>query len=50
MSKIFALIYGVVNHLMFVLIFLYLICFLGNFTFDSLIPKTIDSGTPGPVW
>ena len=48
MAKILALIYGVVNHLTFVLIFLYFICFLGNFTFDSLIPKTIDSGTPGP--
>lgn len=32
---------------MFLLIFLYLICFLGNF--DFLVPKTVDSGTPGPI-
>ena len=47
MTKILAVIYGVVSHVMFLLVFLYLICFLGNF--DSLVPKTIDSGTPGPV-
>ncbi len=46
MAKILAVIYGVVSHLMFLLVFLYLICFLGNF--DSLVAKTIDSGTPGP--
>ncbi len=47
MSKIFAVLYGLVNHVMFLAVFLYLICFLGNF--DSLVPKTVDSGTPGPV-
>jgi len=46
MAKVLAVIYGVVCHVMFLLVFLYLICFLGNF--DSLVPKTIDSGTPGP--
>ncbi len=46
MAKILAVIYGVVSHLMFLLVFLYLICFLGNF--DSLVAKTIDRGTPGP--
>jgi len=46
MAKVLAVIYGVVSHVMFLLVFLYLICFLGNF--DSLVPKTIDSGTPGP--
>ena len=47
MGKVFAVFYGLVNHVVFLAIFLYLICFLGNF--DSLVPKTIDSGTPGPV-
>ncbi len=47
MAKVLAVIYGLVNHVMFLLVFLYLICFLGNF--DFLVPKTIDSGTPGPV-
>ena len=47
MAKVLAVIYGVVSHVMFLLVFLYFICFLGNF--DSLVPKTIDSGTPGPV-
>ena len=47
MAKILAVIYGLVGHLMFLLIFLYLICFLGNF--DFLVPKTIDSGGAGPV-
>ena len=49
MAKILAVLYGVVCHVMFLLVFLYLICFLGNFNFDPLVPKTIDSGTPGPV-
>ena len=47
MAKILAVIYGIVSHVMFLLVFLYLICFLGNF--DFLVPKTIDSGTLGPV-
>lgn len=41
-----ALVYGVICHLMFLAVFLYLIPFLGNFDF---VPKTIDGGTAGPV-
>ena len=47
MAKVIAVVYGLVGHLTFLLIFLYLILFLGNF--DSIVPKTIDSGPPGPV-
>ncbi len=43
---VLALVYGVVCHVMFLAVFLYLIPFLGNFDF---VPKTIDSGTAGPV-
>ncbi len=42
MVRSLAVLYGLVCHVMFLLIFLYLICFLGNF----LVPKTIDNGTP----
>jgi protein-S-isoprenylcysteine O-methyltransferase Ste14 len=47
MAKVIAVVYGLVGHVMFLLIFLYLILFLGNF--DSIVPKTIDSGPSGPV-
>ena len=47
MAKILAVVYGLVAHVMFLLVFVYLICFLGDF--DFLVPKTIDSGTAGPV-
>ena len=47
MAKVIAVIYGLLCHVMFLLIFLYFILFLGNF--DSIVPKTIDSGTPGPM-
>ena len=49
MGKALAVIYGVVCHLMFLIIFLYLICFLGNISIPQLVPKTIDSGTAGFV-
>ncbi len=49
MGKALAVIYGVVCHLMFLIIFLYLICFLGNISIPQLVPKTIDSGTAGSV-
>jgi protein-S-isoprenylcysteine O-methyltransferase Ste14 len=47
MGKALALLYGIVCHLMFLVVFLYLIAFLGNF--DVLVPKAIDSGMPGPI-
>ncbi len=47
MGKVFAVLYGLVNHVVFLGVFLYIICFLGNS--GSLVPKTVDSGTPGPV-
>ena len=47
MGKALALMYGVVCHLMFLAIFVYFIAWVGDFT--SLVPKTIDSGAPGPV-
>ena len=46
MAKVLAILYGVICHVMFLLIFVYLTAFLGNF---DLVPKTIDSGTPGPL-
>ena len=47
MVRRLALLYGAVCHVMLLVVFLYLIAFLGNF--DSLVPKTIDSGTAGPI-
>ena len=46
-ERVWPVVYGLVGHVTFLLIFLYLILFLGNF--DSIVPKTIDSGLPGPV-
>ena len=45
MSRIISFIYGVVGHLGFLLGFLYLVGFLGNFC----VPKSVDSGEVGPV-
>jgi protein-S-isoprenylcysteine O-methyltransferase Ste14 len=44
MGKIISFLYGVIGHVGFLLIFLYLIGFLGNFA----VPKSVDSGELGP--
>lgn len=46
MGKPLAVIYGVLGHLGFLAVFFYLIGFLGN---SGLVPKSIDSGTAGPL-
>ena len=45
MSRIFGVAYGFIASLFFLATFIYAICFVGNI----IVPKTIDSGLPGPL-
>jgi methanethiol S-methyltransferase len=45
MSRLLGMAYGIVVYLCFLATFLYAVCFIGNI----VVPKTIDSGTPGPL-
>ncbi len=47
MSRVLSFLYGLVNYVVFLGVFLYAIAFVGDFW----VPKTIDSGGPtGPLW
>jgi methanethiol S-methyltransferase len=45
MSRLFAMLYGIVVYGLFLLTFVYAICFVGNI----IVPKTIDSGAAAPL-
>jgi len=44
MGRIISFIYGAVSHVLFLLVFMYMVAFLSNF----IAPKSIDSGVVGP--
>lgn len=46
MGRVLTFIYGAVSYTVFFVVFLYLIGFTGNL----LVPKSIDSGVPSPLW
>src|SRR5689334_8367940 len=45
MGGILAVLYGAASYVFFLVTFTYAIAFIGNFP----VPKTVDSGTPGPI-
>lgn len=49
MGGIASLLYGVIVYLLFLGTFLYAIAFVGNLAIPGVVPKTIDSGVPGPI-
>jgi len=49
MKKLAFFAYGGVSYAFFLASFLYLIAFVGNFEIATYVPKTIDSGVPGPL-